>query len=74
MNHELACLYEELFYLDEIAGELSPEENARTDARRNEIKQEIKDMESLGSAHHTREPETNDNWYEEQFDLDTDYL
>jgi hypothetical protein len=42
-------LYEELVHLDEIAGELDPESNAKIDARRQEIKAEIKELEKCGS-------------------------
>ena len=34
-------LYEELISLDEIAGEMDPESNAKIDARRAQIKQEL---------------------------------
>ena len=34
-------LYEQIIYLDEIAGELDPETNARTDAKRVALKQQI---------------------------------
>lgn len=90
MQDEIDALYEELIYLDEIAGELDPESNARIDARRAEIKQEIRDLQSLGTVtgcdpaeYHDElerdhdepyEPETDDNWYDEQYELDTDYL
>ena len=52
MQDTIDTLMEELFYLDEIAGELSPEDNARIEARRTEIKQEIKDLRSLGTRWH----------------------
>jgi hypothetical protein len=48
--HETICeLYEELVHLDEIAGELDPESNAKIDARRQEIKGEIKELEKCSS-------------------------
>lgn len=40
-------LYEELIYLSEIAGELDPESNRRIDVRRNQIKQELRDLGEL---------------------------
>lgn len=43
---KLNNLYEELIHLDEIAGELDDESNARIDRRRAEIKAEIKKLES----------------------------
>lgn len=46
MNAKLDSLYEQLINLDEIAGELDDESNAKIDARRAEIKQEIKRLES----------------------------
>lgn len=52
MQDTIDSLMEELFYLDEIAGELSPEDNARIEARRTEIKQEIKELCSLGTMWH----------------------
>ena len=69
---ELNELYEELILLDEIAGELDPESNAKIDARRAEIKQEIQELQSLGTVHvDTKlEPKTNDNWYDEQYEFD----
>lgn len=44
MREKLDSLYEELIHLDEIAGEL--DEESRIDARRAELKQEIKKLES----------------------------
>jgi len=38
-------LYEELIHLDEIAGELDEESNAKIDARRKEILAEIREIE-----------------------------
>lgn len=49
MDETLAALYEELIHLDEIAGELDPETNAKIDARRTELKREINEVESIGS-------------------------
>lgn len=46
MTAKLDSLYEELIHLDEIAGQLDDETNAKTDARREEIKKEIKRLES----------------------------
>ena len=46
MREKLDGLYEELIMLDEIAGELDDESNVRVDARRAELKQEIKKLES----------------------------
>jgi ABC-type phosphate transport system ATPase subunit len=43
---DINSLYEELIYLDEIAGELDPESNARIDARRKELKQQILALEA----------------------------
>lgn len=41
----LNSFYEELIYLDEIAGELDPDSNARINARRQQLVQEIKNLE-----------------------------
>lgn len=49
MEDTLNNLYEELIYLDEIAGELDPESNAKTDARRQTLIREIKELESISS-------------------------
>jgi hypothetical protein len=49
MTDTLDNLYEELIYLDEIAGELSEDDNAKIDARREELLKEIKVVESLSS-------------------------
>jgi len=72
MQDEINNLYEELIYLDEIAGELDPESNAKIDARRAEIKQEIQELQSLGTVHvdTVLTPQTNDNWYDEQYEFD----
>ena len=45
MSEKLASLYEELIMLDEIAGELDPDTNARIDAKRIELKKQILEME-----------------------------
>jgi hypothetical protein len=42
-------LYEELIYLDEIAGELDEESNVKIDARRKEILAEIREIERFCS-------------------------
>lgn len=52
MQDTIDNLYEELVYLDEIAGELDPETNAKVDARRAEIKLEIMELRSLGTRWH----------------------
>ena len=49
MSDTTDYLYEELIYLDEIAGELDPESNAKNDARRKEILKEIREIEKLSS-------------------------
>lgn len=46
MSEKINSLYEELIMLDEIAGELDDESNARIAARRAEIKAEILRLES----------------------------
>ena len=43
---DISSLYEELIYLDEIAGELDPETNARVDAQRQLLVAKIKELES----------------------------
>jgi len=43
---KLYSLKEHLVHLDEIAGELDPESNARIDAHRKELKQQIINLES----------------------------
>ena len=48
--NELNSLYEELICLDEIAGELSTEDNARIDQRRKALIQKIKDVASKQQA------------------------
>lgn len=69
----IEALYEELIHLDEIAGELDPETNAKIDQRRKELKEEILALESLGSAQ-VDLTITNDSWYDDQTELDTDYI
>ena len=49
MEDTLNNLYEELIYLDEIAGELDPESNAKIDLRRRELVKEIRECESISS-------------------------
>jgi len=49
MSDTTDYLYEELILLDEIAGELDPESNARTEARRQAILAEIREIEKLSS-------------------------
>jgi hypothetical protein len=44
MSEQLNSLYEELICLDEIAGELSPEDNARVDQRRKALVQMINNV------------------------------
>jgi hypothetical protein len=53
MQDEINMLYEELIYLDEIAGELDAEANAKIDQRRAEIKAEIKEIEKLSTRWHS---------------------
>jgi ABC-type phosphate transport system ATPase subunit len=47
MSEELIGLYEDLIYLDEIAGELDPETNARIDQQRAELKAKIIELRSM---------------------------
>ena len=49
MEATLDALHEELIYLDEIAGELDPESNAKIEARRAELIKEINEVRSIGS-------------------------
>jgi hypothetical protein len=49
MQDTLDNLYEELIYLDEVAGELDEEGNRRTNERRKELIKEINITRSLGS-------------------------
>jgi hypothetical protein len=75
MQDHIDGLYEHLFFLDEIAGQLDEEGNARTNAMRAELIQEIRELQGLGTAQVDTKltPTTNDNWYDEQYELDTDY-
>ena len=43
---DISSLYEELIYLDEVAGELDPETNAKVEAQRQLLVAKIKEMES----------------------------
>lgn len=49
MQDQINDLYEQLVYLDEIAGQLDPETNAKTDAQRAEILKEINELKKCGS-------------------------
>ena len=75
MQDHIDGLYEHLFFLDEISGQLDDEGNARTDAMRAQLIQEIRELQGLGTAQVDTKltPKTNDNWYDEQYELDTDY-
>lgn len=42
----LDCLYNELVYLDEIAGELDEESNARIDEQRRKLAEQIRELEA----------------------------
>jgi len=42
----LDCLYNELINLDEIAGQLDEETNARIDEQRNKLYNQIKELEA----------------------------
>lgn len=42
---KLDSLYEEIILLDEVAGQLSPADNARVDLRRREIRSEIERLQ-----------------------------
>jgi hypothetical protein len=53
MQEAINDLMEELIYLDEIAGELDAESNAEIDRRRNEIKQEIAEINKLSTRWHS---------------------
>lgn len=46
MDPKIVSLMEELIMLDEIAGELDPESNARIDEQRKELKRKIIELES----------------------------
>lgn len=47
---DISSLYEELIYLDEIAGELDPESNAKVDAQRQLLVAKIKELESKSNT------------------------
>lgn len=47
MQERVNQLIEECIYLDEIAGQLDPETNARVDARRVAIKQQVEILDLL---------------------------
>jgi len=49
MQDQINDLYEELFMLDEIAGELDEATNAKTDERRREILFEINELKKCAS-------------------------
>ena len=53
MQEAINDLMEELIYLDEIAGELDAKSNAEIDRRRNEIKQEIAEINKLSTRWHS---------------------
>ena len=42
----LDCLYNELIHLDEIAGELDEESNARIDEQRRKLVEQIRELEA----------------------------
>lgn len=44
-NMDLHSLYEQLIHLDEIAGQLDPETNARIERQRVALKQQIREIE-----------------------------
>jgi hypothetical protein len=46
MQDQVNDLYEQLIFLDEIAGELDEESNARTNAMRAQLIQQIRDIEA----------------------------
>lgn len=48
---DVHALMEELILLDEIAGELSDEDNARVDARRVALKQQILELQKEPLTH-----------------------
>jgi hypothetical protein len=53
MQEAINDLMEELIYLDEIAGELDAESNSKIEARRAEIKQEIKEIQGMSTRWHS---------------------
>jgi hypothetical protein len=75
MQDHINDLYEQLAFLDEIADQLDDESNARTNAMRAQLIQEVRDLQGLGTARVDTKltPKANDNWYDEQYELDTDY-
>jgi hypothetical protein len=46
MQDEINAIYEELIYLDEIAGELDPSSNAKIEARRSQLIEELRILEN----------------------------
>ena len=42
----ISCLYEDLIYLDEQAGEFDEETNARIDEQRRKIMEQIRELEA----------------------------
>jgi hypothetical protein len=53
MQEAVNELMEELIYLDEIAGELDAESNNKIEARRAEIKAEIKEIQGMTTRWHS---------------------
>ncbi len=49
MIDTINSLYEELIFLDEIAGILDEESNRKTDERRKQLKVEIQELEKISS-------------------------
>lgn len=47
---DISSLYEELIYLDEVAGELDPESNAKIDAQRQLLVAKIKELENKSNT------------------------
>lgn len=45
VSDQIHALYEELIFLDEIAGELDPDSNSRIDRRRKELVAQIQQLE-----------------------------
>jgi hypothetical protein len=72
MEDHINDLYEHLAFLDEIADQLDDESNARTNAMRAQLIQEIRDLQSLGTARVDTKltAQTNDNWYDEQYEIE----
>lgn len=44
VEQQLDALFEELILLDEVAGQLSPADNARIDQRRREVREQINEL------------------------------